>query len=219
MNPLLIRRRGMMKARQGGMIPIAWLQGSPTPGETWINTGIKGLNTISVEGAFINNGQGVSTENNWIFGSRTTNDQTSYFALLIFNSTLSGFSWRRGSNASLPTHPNDNEEVLFSNIVDLNKLVLTYNNNTFTVVGSTAYQGNNSDIGLFTNISANGLPSTTNPSDSVKLEWIKFYDSGILVRDFIPVRVGTVGYMYDRVSGQLFGNAGTGDFVLGPDVI
>ena len=38
------------------------------------------------------------------------------------------------------------------------------------------------------------------------------------VRDFIPVRKGTVGYLYDRVSGQLFGNQGTGAFVLGPDV-
>jgi hypothetical protein len=39
----------------------------------------------------------------------------------------------------------------------------------------------------------------------------------ILVRDFIPVRVGNVGYMYDKVSGQLFGNSGTGNFILGPD--
>ena len=38
-----------------------------------------------------------------------------------------------------------------------------------------------------------------------------------LVRDFIPVRVGNVGYMYDKVSGQLFGNSGTGSFILGPD--
>ena len=37
--------------------------------------------------------------------------------------------------------------------------------------------------------------------------------------DLIPVRVGQVGYLYDRVSGKLFGNAGTGDFVLGPDVV
>lgn len=41
--------------------------------------------------------------------------------------------------------------------------------------------------------------------------------SGVLVRSFVPVRVGQVGYLFDRVSGQLFGNAGTGDFVLGPD--
>ena len=38
-----------------------------------------------------------------------------------------------------------------------------------------------------------------------------------LMADFIPVRVGDVGYMYDRISGQLFGNAGTGSFVIGPD--
>ena len=36
--------------------------------------------------------------------------------------------------------------------------------------------------------------------------------------DLIPVRVGTVGYMYDKISGTLLGNAGTGSFVLGPDV-
>lgn len=37
--------------------------------------------------------------------------------------------------------------------------------------------------------------------------------------DFIPVRKGAVGYLYDRVSGKLFGNAGTGAFVLGQDVV
>ena len=41
--------------------------------------------------------------------------------------------------------------------------------------------------------------------------------SGVLVRDFIPVRVGTEGAMYDRVSGQLFRNQGTGAFLIGPD--
>jgi len=38
-----------------------------------------------------------------------------------------------------------------------------------------------------------------------------------IVFNAIPVRVGTTGYLYDKVSGQLFGNAGTGDFILGPD--
>ncbi len=47
----------------------------------------------------------------------------------------------------------------------------------------------------------------------------RIYEGATLVRDFIPVRVGQVGYLYDRVSGALFGNAGTGDFVLGPDVV
>ena len=47
----------------------------------------------------------------------------------------------------------------------------------------------------------------------------QIYDNGTLVRDFIPVRVGQVGYMYDKVSGTLFGSAGTGSFTLGSDKI
>lgn len=41
---------------------------------------------------------------------------------------------------------------------------------------------------------------------------------GELILDYIPVRVGQVGYMYDKVSGTLFGNAGSGNFILGDDV-
>lgn len=48
----------------------------------------------------------------------------------------------------------------------------------------------------------------------------KIWDAnGTLVRDFIPVRKGTVGYLYDRVSGRLSGNAGTGAFGYGQDVV
>ena len=42
--------------------------------------------------------------------------------------------------------------------------------------------------------------------------------SDVPVQDFIPVRVGTIGYFYDRVSRSLFGNAGSGYFTVGPDV-
>ena len=42
-------------------------------------------------------------------------------------------------------------------------------------------------------------------------------NNGELVLDLIAVRVGQVGYMYDKVSGQLFGNDGTGAFILGQD--
>lgn len=47
----------------------------------------------------------------------------------------------------------------------------------------------------------------------------RFYikNNGVMKLDLIPVRVGNVGYLYDKVSGQLFGNAGTGEFILGPD--
>ena len=45
---------------------------------------------------------------------------------------------------------------------------------------------------------------------------------GELVRDFQPVRLTNVrgqseGAMYDKVSGQIFRNSGTGTFIVGPD--
>jgi len=36
--------------------------------------------------------------------------------------------------------------------------------------------------------------------------------------DFVPVRKDGIGYMYDKVSGQLFGNQGSGAFIIGPDI-
>jgi hypothetical protein len=44
----------------------------------------------------------------------------------------------------------------------------------------------------------------------------------ILVRNFIPIRFTnennqTEGAMYDKVTKQLFRNAGTGSFIIGPD--
>ena len=56
------------------------------------------------------------------------------------------------------------------------------------------------------------------PSIPQKLYYAKLYNNGTLVRDYIPVRVGDVGYMYDKVSGKLFGNSGSGQFILGPDL-
>lgn len=51
-----------------------------------------------------------------------------------------------------------------------------------------------------------------------KLKSFYLKNNGTLVVDMIPVRKDGVGYMYDRVSGQLFGNDGTGDFIIGSDV-
>ena len=41
---------------------------------------------------------------------------------------------------------------------------------------------------------------------------------GTLVRRFKPVRVGSVGYMYDQIEKKLYGAQGSGAFVVGPDV-
>ena len=47
---------------------------------------------------------------------------------------------------------------------------------------------------------------------------VKIYSEGELIMDLIPVRIADRGYMYDLISGTVFGNSGTGDFLLGPDL-
>lgn len=57
---------------------------------------------------------------------------------------------------------------------------------------------------------------------SMKIWYFKIVHGTTIVRDFIPVRFTndqnqSEGAMYDRVSGALFRNAGTGAFTIGPD--
>lgn len=54
---------------------------------------------------------------------------------------------------------------------------------------------------------------------SLKMNYMKIYSGGVLVRDFIPVLDWDMTpCMYDKVTEQLFYNAGTGDFVAGRQV-
>ena len=55
-------------------------------------------------------------------------------------------------------------------------------------------------------------------SARVRLYNVELLKNDVKLRDYIPVRIGEVGYMYDKVSGELFGNSGSGSFILGPDI-
>ena len=78
--------------------------------------------------------------------------------------------------------------------------------------GSGGASGNNFPFTLF---GLNGEPQSGNIGGDISSARFSFCNSP--VRDLVPVRVGQVGYLFDRVSGELFGNAGTGAFVVGPD--
>ena len=79
--------------------------------------------------------------------------------------------------------------------------------------GSLGTYASNKGYHLFAMYSRNSITSNT----SERIYYCKLYINDSLVCDLIPVRVGQIGYMYDKVSGTLFGNAGTGDFILGND--
>ena len=51
-----------------------------------------------------------------------------------------------------------------------------------------------------------------------RIYYCQIYQSGQLVRDLIPVRIGQVGHLFDRVNGVLYSNRMSQDFILGPDI-
>ena len=80
-----------------------------------------------------------------------------------------------------------------------------------TINGNSSYTNS---LKLFARNENNGSVSS---GGAKRIMYCKITSSGTLSRDFIPVRIGTTGYMYDKVSGSLFGNVGTGFFTLGAD--
>ena len=56
-------------------------------------------------------------------------------------------------------------------------------------------------------------------ADGVRMYYFRLQaPDGSIIRDMIPVRKGNIGYMYDKVSGRIFGNANTtGYAIIGPD--
>lgn len=89
-----------------------------------------------------------------------------------------------------------------------NSLTLNGTSRTFTPTTGTTNTGK---LAIFS-------PANKGSFTTGKLYYFKVWNGNTLIFDFIPVRVGTVGYLYDKVSGELFGNAGTGNFTLGADV-
>lgn len=67
------------------------------------------------------------------------------------------------------------------------------------------------------------LAASGNPYYQTKLKCDLYYckvcEDGELILDLIPVRVDQTGYLYNRVNNELLANAGTGDFILGNDVV
>ena len=61
---------------------------------------------------------------------------------------------------------------------------------------------------------------TVDYNAKIKLFSAKIYDSGVLIRNYIPCtnESGAVG-LYDTVSAKFYGNNGTGSFVKGPEIV
>lgn len=198
MNPLLIRRRGMMKAQQGGLPYDAEIEYLKSDGNQKIITPITGTENVKIELRYKLTD---TSHTSYILGTSESSENTT-IRCYIANSS----NWRFGGR------------LRQMSVRNTNWYTLTIDKNTITLNG-TNYPWNSGSVGTFSDgkIALFGLRTHLTGYPSI-VSYCTIYDNGILVFDAIPVRIGQVGYMYDQVSGQLFGNDGTGSFTLGPDV-
>ena len=122
----------------------------------------------------------------------------------VFSASIRGVSsysdsWRTGQTVN---------EISF----DLPNKLVSVNGTTRTFSGS--YVSN--DLPLLLLGSSTG--ATSADARASTLYWCKIYESGVLVRDLAPCRVGTAGALYDRVSGTLFYSATSTALIPGPDL-
>ena len=181
------------------IIPIEYIQS--TAKTQYINTGVKAcMNKIRC----VCDMAPMNTADSAFFGSRGT-----YY---LFYCVGSNYFW-----------PISKCNTINGTLQTNKKYHIDWNKGNFTLTGENGVyqQGSRSN----TTQDANPMYIFNfNPIDNnsrygnAKLYYFKIYVDDVLVRDFSPVRVGTVGYLFDKVNRQLYGNAGSGAFTLGPDI-
>jgi hypothetical protein len=121
--------------------------------------------------------------------------------------SVSNWNWGLGTSSgqysSTPALNKTDISVDFT----VNPVVGTINGSTFSRARGNA----NSNWTLFGSY-------TNNYPFIGRVYSLKAYIGGILQLDLIPVRVGQVGYMFNKVNKQLLGNMNTDDFILGDDI-
>jgi len=169
-------------------------------GTQWIDTGIVGNQNTKVEVSFK-----ASATYKYLLGSRS--NTTTCITLYIHTSAAS----QRFGNRSASKNISLNTNHILS--IDKSYCILDGVSSNVGMDGSFTTPTNL----LLMNVSGSSQSAST-PFQG-RVYYCKIWDNGNLVRDFIPVRKNGVGYMYDKVSGQLFGNANSvGEFTYGNDV-
>jgi hypothetical protein len=177
-------------------------------GSAYINTGVNTASTTSFDFSLYLPQFTNFNPSPWLFGSRSEANQ-GQMAVLVNSSSSSHWRYGTKSNISLPFLGGG--DYLMSNVGDSQTLVV--NGTSYSVTAQTFTTNYEFDIFC---LNVNGTHSGF--ATGMRFKRGKMYQSGTLVRDYIPVRVGQIGYLYDKVSGTLFGNANnTGAFIIGND--
>ena len=206
MGTLLNRRRYMGGKALPYDAEVEYIEGT---GTQYINTGIKPSSTLrSVLKFSIKNGFGFANSA-FLFGA--FDQQESYYSVALRSPTSirvpNGTSF---SNCTIPTIDFDT-----SHEISYKAGEVKYDGQVISSYSGRFISNPTVNIRLFGRDSFDLKNQYITPY--LCIEGYEVYDGNELVLDLIPVRVGQVGYMRDKISGKLYGNSGTGSFTLGPD--
>ncbi len=202
-----MRRRMMMNTKLPYDAEIGWLG---IRQNTWIvaNNGfIPTGNNVVVEAKieFI----GYPTTSNYAkwFEARTGADYKSFRVIKGVSESMTNVNNNTNDNYTMRTNFVPQANTIYDITLSFGAVVI--NNTTYTLYTNTNGYENTSPFLIGDNSAQRGI--------NENVYYFKAYKGGVLMLDLIPVRKGNVGYLYDKVSKQIFGNAGTGDFILGQD--
>lgn len=193
---------------------VEWLQGDST---AYINTGINVSQNIRIDAD-------ITILSDWsgggsILGGRSNSTSRMLTVQYYRDAVGSGsniWRWSYGNNQREATHDKTVGTFNLSNVSAANIMVVS-GDHSFTLTANAQTFSNSYPIYLFVMNNGGSLASMGN-SKYLRFLSCKMYNGSTLVRDYIPVRKNGVGYLYDKVSGNFFGNANSsGAFTYGDD--
>ena len=210
MGTLLNRRRYM---GGGGEKPLPYdaeVEYIQTDGKAYIDTGIKTSSSLTFDLNLYIPSHG--TQAVWMFGSRIS--ASSGMMAYLNDPSSNRKNWRYGGGMFQVNPMLSPGNYNFKNTASVNVLTI---NDTITLSAPSATFTSNYNFYLLT-LNIGGVPALINIGNGARIMPSKIYLSGVLVRDYIAVRKDGIGYLYDKVSGELFGNANSeGAFSYGND--
>ena len=172
-------------------------------GTQYINTGIVPGLTTAVEMHFCTTNK--TGSNTSFFGAGRYNQVSSY---CLFQNGMYYFIGSKGTSLRYP-YEDGVDNVISINTNAADNCFLNVGGNIATSTISLAYTGSN-NLHIFAS-------SGGDQKSKFTLYSFKMWKDGELVRDFVPVRGATSG-LYDLQNDKFYKNAGTGDFIPGPDL-
>ena len=195
-------------------IPYQTVEYLQSNGSQYINTGYILQSSDKVEVSVSMQGSG---QYNGVFGARKGSSSTNCYALFGRFRSANKFCYARTGNEK------QGSTIQTDTIYDVTTTgsTCTVKQGSTTVETITSTGTINScanPCGLFVINTDSGTGFTKDTYGYMKIYSFKITNSSNeVVMDLVPVRDGTTGYMYDKVSGELMTNTGT--FLYGSDIL